>query len=39
MRPDEYQRRRKQLMKMIGKGGIAILPTATEKQRNNDSIT
>ncbi len=36
MRIDEFQRRRKQLMKMIGKGGIAILPTATEKQRNND---
>jgi Xaa-Pro aminopeptidase len=36
MPTDEFQRRRKQLMKMIGKGGIAILPTATEKQRNND---
>jgi Xaa-Pro aminopeptidase len=36
MRTDEFLRRRKQLMKMIGKGGIAILPTASEKQRNND---
>ena len=36
MRADEYARRRKQLLKMIGKGGIAILPTALEKQRNND---
>ncbi|MGC3980012.1 MAG: Xaa-Pro aminopeptidase [Steroidobacteraceae bacterium] len=36
MSSDEFQRRRKQLMKMIGKGGIAILPTAVEKQRNND---
>jgi Xaa-Pro aminopeptidase len=36
MHTDEFKRRRKQLMKMIGKGGIAILPTALEKQRNND---
>ena len=33
---NEYQQRRKQLMKMIGKGGIAILPAAPERQRNND---
>lgn len=38
MRTDEFQRRRKQLMKMIGKGGIAILPAALEKQRNNDVL-
>jgi len=36
MNNEEFHRRRKQLMKMIGKGGIAILPTALEKQRNND---
>ena len=36
MYTDEFKRRRKELMKMIGKGGIAILPTALEKQRNND---
>ncbi len=36
MHTDEFRRRRKQLMKMIGKGGIVILPTAVEKQRNND---
>jgi len=36
MRNDEFAKRRKQLMKLMGKGGIAILPTATEKQRNND---
>lgn len=34
--PNEYQQRRKQLLKMIGKGGIAILPAAPERQRNND---
>lgn len=38
MHVDEFRRRRKQLMKMIGKGGIAILPAATEKQRNNDVL-
>jgi len=36
MRQDEFQRRRRQLLKMMGKGGIAILPTATEKRRNGD---
>ena len=36
MPSNEFQQRRKQLMKMIGKGGIAILPAALEKQRNND---
>lgn len=38
MRQDEFQRRRKQLMKMVGKGGIVILPAAPEKQRNNDVL-
>jgi len=36
MPTDEFARRRKQLMKMVGKGGIAILPAALEKQRNSD---
>jgi Xaa-Pro aminopeptidase len=36
MRHTEFERRRKQLLKMMGKGGIAILPTATEKRRNGD---
>ena len=36
MRKDEFARRRAQLMKMTGKGAIAILPTAPERIRNND---
>jgi Xaa-Pro aminopeptidase len=36
MRKDEFARRRRQLMKMMGKGGIAILPAVPEKTRNND---
>jgi Xaa-Pro aminopeptidase len=36
MRRDEFQRRRRELLKMMSKGGIAILPTATEKRRNGD---
>ena len=36
VRKDEFARRRRQLMRMIGKGGITILPSATEKQRNGD---
>jgi len=36
LRKDEYARRRRQLMKMMGKGGIAILPAAPERQRNSD---
>jgi Xaa-Pro aminopeptidase len=36
LRKDEFARRRRQLMRMIGKGGIAILPAAAEKQRNSD---
>lgn len=38
MRQEEFKRRRKQLMKMVGKGGIAILPAAPQKQRNNDVL-
>ena len=36
LRKDEYARRRKQLMKLMGKGAIAIIPAAPERQRNND---
>lgn len=36
MRKDEFSRRRKQLMKIIGKGGIVILPAVPEKSRNSD---
>lgn len=36
LRKDEFARRRRQLMKVMGKGGIAILPAAAEKQRNSD---
>ena len=36
MRKDEFARRRRQLMKMMGKGGIAILPAVAEKSRNGD---
>jgi Xaa-Pro aminopeptidase len=33
---DEFERRRRELMRMVGEGGIAILPAALEKQRNSD---
>jgi Xaa-Pro aminopeptidase len=36
MRKDEFARRRRQLMKMMGKASIMILPAAPEKSRNND---
>lgn len=36
MRKDEFARRRRQLIKMMGKGGIAILPAVPEKSRNSD---
>ena len=32
----EFNRRRKQLMRMMGKNSIAIIPTATEQLRNRD---
>ena len=38
MRKAEFVRRRRQLMKMIGKGGIAILPAVPEKTRNSDVL-
>lgn len=37
MTPKEFARRRRQLMRMIGSGGIAILPAAPEKIRNRDT--
>lgn len=38
MRNAEFVRRRRQLMKMIGKGGIVILPAVPEKPRNSDVL-
>jgi len=32
----EFARRRKQLMRMMGKGSIAIIPTSAEYVRNRD---
>ncbi len=36
MNPSEFKRRRRQLMRMMGKGSIAILPAAALQVRNND---
>ncbi len=36
MRKDEFDRRRRRLMKMMGRGAIAILPAVPEKARNSD---
>ncbi|MFO7190579.1 MAG: Xaa-Pro aminopeptidase [Pseudomonadota bacterium] len=36
MRKDEFARRRRQLMRMMGRGAIAILPAVPEKTRNSD---
>jgi len=36
MHKDEFARRRRQLMKMMGKGGMVILPAVPEKTRNSD---
>jgi Xaa-Pro aminopeptidase len=36
MRNADFARRRRQLMKMMGKGAIAILPAVPEKSRNSD---
>ena len=33
---DEFARRRAQLMRMMGRGGIAILPAAPVRHRNSD---
>ena len=35
-RPSEFARRRRQLARMVGKGGIVVIPAALEKARNND---
>jgi Xaa-Pro aminopeptidase len=35
--PSEFARRRKQLMRIIGRDAIAIVPAAPERVRNNDS--
>ncbi|MFQ5634187.1 MAG: aminopeptidase P N-terminal domain-containing protein [Gammaproteobacteria bacterium] len=37
MSPKEFARRRRQLMRMMGKGGIAVLPAAPARLRNRDS--
>lgn len=37
MNQKEFARRRRQLMRMIGKGGIAILPAAPTRVRNRDT--
>ncbi len=37
MKPAEFKRRRNQLMKMMGKNTIAILPSASEIIRNRDA--
>ena len=37
MKPAEFKRRRHQLMKMMGKNTIAILPSSSELIRNRDA--
>ena len=36
MKPVEFAKRRKQLMRMLGEGGIAVLPSAPVKLRSRD---
>ncbi len=36
MTPNEFRRRRRQLMRIMGKGSIAIVPAAPECRRSND---
>jgi Xaa-Pro aminopeptidase len=38
MNADEFLRRRRQLMRMMGKGSIAILPAAQPRLRNRDVL-
>ena len=38
MNAKEYARRRRHLMEMIGPGGMAVLPAATEKVRSRDTL-
>ena len=37
MNPKEFARRRKQIMRMVGRDGIAILPAAPERIREPDA--
>jgi len=37
MSPKEFTKRRRQLMRMMGRGGIAVLPAAPARIRNRDS--
>jgi len=36
MQPSEFARRRRQLMRMIGRGSVAVLPAALPRLRNRD---
>lgn len=36
MKPEEYKRRRRQLLREIGEGAIAVVPAAPESNRNRD---
>ena len=36
MKPKEFAKRREQLMKMVGGGGIAVLPSAPVRTRSRD---
>ena len=37
MHPQEFARRRRHLMELMGPGGIAVLPAAPERLRNRDT--
>ncbi|MEO1574904.1 MAG: Xaa-Pro aminopeptidase [Pseudomonadota bacterium] len=38
MKADEFARRRRQLMRLMGEGSVAILPAAPERPRNRDVV-
>ncbi len=38
MHPQEYSRRRRHLMELVGSGGIAVLPAAPERTRSRDTL-
>ncbi len=38
IKPSEYQRRRKQLMRSAGEGAVLIIPAAPERTRNSDVL-
>ncbi len=38
MHPQEFSRRRRHLMELIGSGGIAVLPAAPERTRSRDTL-